>query len=253
MKRALLVILISLIPVAVFAQAPDVSLTVSLAAAPAGQVNLGNPITLTATPTLGGKLTPDKLAVAREQHIRYTFSAQRTWPCPDTVSIASKVSTKSVTWTAQKAGIYQISVEASYVEPTLRPALTGKISRGSVATASLPNYKVLPAAGFSPNVLTDFSPPSPATAPVSLNLQVSIGPNPPEGRWYRYQYWCVSGCQPGTAVKDNQGNSVSFQMQIPNANPQIRFDIGVDKVRQSDCTWEQSIVTHANPYYYTVQ
>lgn len=167
------------------------------------------------------------------------------------MAIASDVATKTVTWNPAKAGIYQISVKAVYAEPSRLDPLV-RLNRPT-ATASLPNYKVLPAAGFSPNVLTNFSPPSPSPAPVSLNLQVSIGPNPPEGRWYRYQYWCVSGCQPGTAVKDNQGNSVSFQMNIPTANPQIRFDIGVDKVRQSDCTWEQSIVTHANPYYYTAQ
>jgi hypothetical protein len=40
-------------------------------------------------------------------------------------------------------------------------------------------------------------------------------------------------------------------MAIPNPG-QYTFSIGVDKVRQSDCVWEQSIVTHSDPYYYTV-
>ncbi len=246
MKRILLVILATLLPIALVAAEPQMSISVTLSAAPAGQITLGAPVTLTATPSMNMPLPTTKLG---QPNIHYTFSAQRTWPCADSTVIAQNVATKTVTWNPAKAGVYQISVSARIVS---RETLGGLATRTPGATASLPNYKVLPQAGWSGNVGTTFSPPSPATAPVSLNLQVTVGPPAAEGRWYRYQYWCTGGCQPGTAVKDNQSVSTSFQMQIPNPNPQYRFDIGVDKVRQSDCTWEQSIVTHSNPYYYTV-
>jgi hypothetical protein len=248
MKRILLVIVASLLPIALVAAEPQMSISVTLSAAPAGQITLGAPVTLTATPSMNKpiELPPTRLG---QPNIRYTFSAQRTWPCADSTVIAQSVATKTVTWNPQKAGVYQISVSARIVS---RATVGGLPTRTPQATASLPNYKVLPQAGWSGNVGTTFSPPSPATAPVSLNLQVTVGPPAAEGRWYRYQYWCTGGCQPGTAVKDNQSASTSFQMQIPNPAPQYRFDIGVDKVRQSDCTWEQSIVTHSNPYYYTV-
>jgi hypothetical protein len=245
MKRVLLVVLSGLIPAASFAAVEtQATMTVTLAAAPAMQVFPGGPITLTATASIQprpvSKLDP-------LEHVRYTVTAQRTWPCPDTITIASNVSTKTVTWNPQKAGIYDISVRAA----------RGSESKGLTlpsATGSLPNYVVRPGS-VGESVVTDFNPPSLAwmpqsarpTAPVQLTMGVSMK-NPPEGRWYRYSYRCY-GCQPESGAKDNQPASTSFQMTLPNPG-QYAFSILVEKVRQSDCVWEQS---NGGQYNYTVR
>jgi hypothetical protein len=261
MKNALLVFLLILVPAGLMAAVVEVQVRVSvtLAASPAS-VTLGSPVTLTATPTVTSSLKPNPLFPWRAvpEHLRYTFTAERTWPCPASVAIATNVATKTVTWNPQAAGIYDFSVKAVYSVPSI-PVLKGgdTISikpAGATATASLANYKVQPQSGFSNYVKTDFNPPTPATAPVNLYLTVSIN-FPPENRWYRYQYWCSGGCQPATGVKDHQPASTAgspFQMTLANPGT-YTWSIGVDKVRQSDCTWEESVVTHSDPYYYQVK
>jgi CARDB len=144
MKRPLLVILGCLLPAALIAAEaqPQITLSVSLAASPAGQVTLGSQVTLHATAAIQPKEFP-KWGVI-QQHIHYTFSAQRTSPSPDTVAIATNVLTKTVTWSPQNAGVYEISVRATYITPSGRPSLDDR-RLAPFATASLPNYKVLPA------------------------------------------------------------------------------------------------------------
>jgi len=142
MKRSLSVILGCLLPAALIAAERQITLAVSLVASPAAQVTVGNPVTLTATATTRPREIPRLGAL--QPHIRYTFSAQRTSPSPDTVTIATNVSTKTVTWSPQNAGVYDISVRATYSAPT-RPLSIEDLRLAPFATASLPNYKVMPA------------------------------------------------------------------------------------------------------------
>jgi hypothetical protein len=141
MKRSLLVILACLLPAALIAAEPQITLSVRLAASPAGQVTVGNPVTLTATATTQPKEIP-RLGDL-QPHISYTFSAKRTSPSPDTVTIATNVSTKIVTWTPQNAGVYEISVRATIAASRLPWLQDQRLA--PFATASLLNYKVLPA------------------------------------------------------------------------------------------------------------
>jgi hypothetical protein len=143
MKRSLLVIFAFLLPAALIAAEahPQITLLVSLAASPAGQVTLGSQVTLHATATIQPREFPSLGAI--HQHIHYTFSARRTSPSPDTVAIATNVLTKTVTWSPQNAGEYEISVRATIPIPRL--PLPDDRRLPPFATASLPNYKVVPA------------------------------------------------------------------------------------------------------------
>ncbi len=144
MKRSLLIALACLFPVALIAASsqPQITLSVSLAASPAGQVTAGSPVTLTATVTTQPREFP-KLGIL-QQHFRYTFAAKRTAPSPDTVTIATNVAANTATWTPQSAGTYDISVRATYAGPTTLPATTERIIPPS-ATASVTNYNVVAA------------------------------------------------------------------------------------------------------------
>jgi hypothetical protein len=258
MKSASLVILLSFVSAGLFAAVVDVqvNLSVTLAASP-GTVTLGSPVTLTATPSLlSPKLNPQILWRAVPEHIRYTFTAQRTWPCATSVVIATNVATKTVTWNPSAAGVYDISVKAVYsipATPVVKGADTIRVNpTGATATASQPNYNVKPQAGWSGYVKADFNPPSPAIAPVNLYLSVSVNFSP-EYTWYRYTYSCA-GCSPGTQTKDHV-TAATFQMNIANPGSYI-FGMAVDKVVQypgQDCRWEQSVqLPHLDPAYYYV-
>jgi hypothetical protein len=142
MKRSFLIALACLFPVALIAASsqPQITLSVSLAASPAGQVTAGSPVTLTATATTQPHEFP-KIGIL-QQHIRYTFTAKRTAPSPDTTAIATNVTARTVTWTPQNAGTYDISVRATYVGPTTLPATTERII-APTAIASVTNYDVV--------------------------------------------------------------------------------------------------------------
>jgi hypothetical protein len=273
MKRTLWIVPLLFLTGTALAQLPS-GVSVTLSANPANAVQGGTAVILTATVHTPGKgiLMPGATRSTHynRERLRFTYKAQRSWPCaesspatlaenvPATGGTATPVEatyTSTSSWTPQaaKAGEYTFSVDVVYLTVSIVKVLgqpPSKLTAEKVGSATL-NYKVTPPSGFSNYVKTDFSPSSPTTAPVSLYFGVSIINNPPEGRWYRYQYWCSGGCQPGTGKKDSQPASTSFQMAIPNPG-QYTFSIGVDKVRQSDCVWEQSIVTHSDPYYYTV-
>ena len=87
MKRAL-TLLVSLFPAALIAQ--QVSVSVSLTASPAGSANVGTPITLTAN-AVAGKPGPE-LGIVRpmQENWRYTFTASRTWPCAESITIGAR-------------------------------------------------------------------------------------------------------------------------------------------------------------------
>jgi len=73
----------------------------------------------------------------------------RTSPSPDTVAIATNVSTKTVTWTPQSPGVYEISVRATYIAPS-KPLSIADRGLAPFATASLLNYNVLPGIDLVP-------------------------------------------------------------------------------------------------------
>ena len=142
MKRSLSIIFGCLLPAALTAAdaQPQINLSVSLAVSPAGQVGPGSPVTLTATATTQPKEFPQRELL--QQNIRYTFSAQRTSPSAEKVAIATNVPTKTVTWTPQNPGVYDISVRATYVARSI-PVSIDDHRLAPFATASVPNYTVL--------------------------------------------------------------------------------------------------------------
>ena len=268
MKRTLLGVSLLFAASTVLAQ-----VTVTLTASPANSVKVGAPVVLTATVRTPGKgiMFPGATAPAHyvRDRLRFTYNAQRSWPCADsapsplaenlqatggTLTPVAATHVSTFTWTppAAKAGEYTFSVDVIYLNlgRGLDVTHATKLGKEKVGSATL-SYKVTPTSSINGNLLSSVSPPSPATAPVSLSLSLSVSP-PPEFKWYRYQYWCSGGCQPGTGVKDHQGTSTSFSMNLPNPG-QYTFTIGADQIRQSDCLWEGSLVTHmSDPYYYIV-
>jgi len=270
MKRILWGVSLLSLTGTIFAQPAGVWVT--LAANPANTAQVGSTVGLTATVHAPMKVsTVSGASVYVRNRLRFTYKAQRSWPCPETITLAENVfatggsatliavtHTSTIPWTppAAKAGEYSLSVDVAYIGIIIRPPKGGlgpKLGSERVGSATL-NYKVTPPPGFSNNVNTVFDPPSPTTAPVSLTLNASIN-FPPEFRWYRYTYRC-NGCSPGAQTKDHQGASTSFQMQIASAG-QYTFPMDVDKVvqypGQSTCTWEQSIsLPHTTPAIYYV-
>jgi hypothetical protein len=140
MKRSLVITLACLFPAALMAADIPITLSVSLAASPAGQVTAGSPVTLTATATTKPHELP-RLGIL-QQHLRYTFTASRTAPTPETVTIATNVATRIATWTPQNAGTYDISVRATYLRPATLPAERTILP---TATATVANYNVVAA------------------------------------------------------------------------------------------------------------
>lgn len=270
MKRIITILPSLLITSTLLAQPAGVS--VSLTAAPGTESQVGNQITLTATVRTPGKgvLAPNATFSGYDRgRIRYTFKAHRNWPCAKDLTLAENrpatggaggilvvthVSTYVWTPPAANAGEYTISVDVTYLTPSrLGSSPTELRPKPQAVGTATANYRVKPTPGWSGNVKFVFDPPSPATAPVSLNLTMSLY-FPPEFRWYRWKYTC-QGCSPGTQTKDHV-YPATFQFQIPNAGNYI-FPVTIDKViqyqGQTDCTWEQTVqMPHTDPAYYYV-
>jgi hypothetical protein len=270
MKRILLGVSLVLLTGTVYAQPAGV--TVTLSASPANSVTVGSPVVLTATVrTPGVSLSPGAPAPIRRDRLRYTFKAQKNWPCPSAATLAENVSATSgsasptavthvstFVWTpaAAQAGEYTLSVDVTYISSL------GTVG-GPLVVTRIPergrsprlNYKATPTKGWSLNVKSDFYPASPATAPVSGTLNLSFY-SPPEFRWYRWKIYCTTGCSPSPPSKDHQGLTTSFQFSIPKPGSYI-FSADIDRVvqyqGQSDCTWEQTTsMPHLTPPYYYV-
>ncbi len=246
---------------------------VSLTANPANETAIGTTVALSASVRVGGPAT--QLPGAPTYHrdgFRFTFKAQRTWPCAETVTIAENVRAtggqstlayvthaSSYPWSGAKAGEYTISVDVTYIA-IARGAITpqGTILKPQRIGSATMSYKVKPQPGWGGNIKTTFDPPSPATMPTSGPLPVNLTISmyfPQEFRWYRYYNRNCIGCPAGTATQ-NHVLSATFAMKIPAAGSYI-FPIDIDKVvqypGQSDCTWEQSIqMPHTTPAYYYV-
>jgi hypothetical protein len=221
-----------LVTTSLFAQSRGVSVT--LEATPASVQTVNSETVLKATVSTSA-LPAGALRYNRDR-LRFTFTLQRNWPCPKTITLGdvratsgdktTHVATYPWSWNPINAGEYTFSVDVTHLGLS-RPGQPQLLER--LGSATIAKYTAKPAAGWAGNVGTNFSPSSPAAAPVSqLYLNVSLT-GQPGGTWYRYQYWCTSGCQPGTAMKNNQPTSTSFQLAIPNPGS-YRFDIGVDRV-----------------------
>src|SRR5438132_4945509 len=244
MKRAL-TLLVSLFPAALIAQ--QVSVSVSLTASPAGSANVGTPITLTAN-AVAGKPGPE-LGIVRpmQENWRYTFTASRTWPCAESVTIASKSPNKTATW-SPKAGVYNVAVTAEFGVTVPLGGSTAKQLPSGKGSASLNNYTVKPPSGFAYNVGTSFNPASNnAVAPANVALAVTVM-NAPQTKWWRYAIYGLGPAQ--TKDHQNSGGSFNFyNLAAGNYTPSI----SVDQVNSSDCNWEASISTHTTDYYYVVK
>jgi hypothetical protein len=241
--KRILILLITLLPAALIAQ--QVPVSVSLTASPAGSANVGTTITLTATASTSTKPLAAGLGKEIQNAFRYTFTAQRTWPCAESTTVATKVATKTVTW-KPRAGVYNIAVTAQI---GMMPLGTGARPHPSgEGSASLNNFTVRPTSTGINYIGTTFSPDSGnAVAPATVGLTVSIA-NPPEFKWWRYSIFGIGSPQ----TKDQQGSSAQFTLNIPTAGT-YSLSPSVDQINQADCNWEASVTTHSNPYYYVVK
>lgn len=207
---------------------------------PAGDVTKGTPITLTAD--LGREI-----GALDKSRLRYTFSAQRTWPCADSFVIPNAPIGASgrpvlgmVTWTPPKAGIYTFEVAVDYLPPPRMPnASTQRIGNGRVV-----NFKVKPTSGFSGMLWPTFAPASNAAAPVNLRLTVAaVGtivistttshPVVPVRLIARVD--CQGGCNPPSCAADGFGAAVC-SFQLPAAGT-YTFSAAADQMSPTDCQW----------------
>ncbi len=266
MKRLLSIISL------LFAAGTALGQQVELTANPVNEIVVGNTVALIARVRVAGPAVqlPGSPSYDRS-HFRFTFKAQRTWPCAASITIAENVSAtggqgtltqvihaSSYPWSGAKAGEYTISVDVTYIRFGRALTKQGTILKPERIGSATMNYKVKPQSGWSGNVKTTFEPQSPATMPASGTLPVNLTVSmyfPQEFRWYRYKNRNCIGCPAGTTTQ-NHVLLANFPMQIPGPGSYI-FPIDIDKVvqyqGQSDCTWEQSIqMPHTTPAYYYV-
>jgi hypothetical protein len=130
---------------------------------PVDEAVKGAPITLTAG--LG-----KDAASYDASRLRYTFTAQRSWPTTESFTIAQNATAATVTWTPPKAGIYEFVGNVTYLPPPKgpTPSAVGP-PPGPVGNAHKQNYKVKPV-GFKGTLTPTFTPPTGATAPVNVKL-----------------------------------------------------------------------------------
>jgi hypothetical protein len=193
---------------------------------PADQGIRETPITLTADLGRQFGFNPTRL--------RYTFTAQRSWPCADSFTIAQNSANRTVTWTAPKAGIYTFEVEVTNL-PSKNPAAPSSpaqlVGRGRKA-----NYKVTPS-GFVGKLIPTFAPVSGATAPVALKLSVSamtVGPLFEMPTYYRLiaRVDCQGGCNPTTCT----GEGLICNFTLPAAGA-YSFSAAADEISPWNCDW----------------
>lgn len=129
---------------------------VTLTSAPANQAPFASAVTFTAKVT---QLPADTMAQGAttlvDPRLRYTFKAQRTSPSADpAVIIATNSPESTVSWNAQNAGDYTVTVHVTAIQSPLIPQHP-KLPE-VIGDASLPNYKVLPAP-TGPDLIVDSS------------------------------------------------------------------------------------------------
>lgn len=252
MKSALVVLSMCLATSVVLAEVPAV--TVTLAASPANQTNFGTSVILTATVTpkrvrdlSTSKKSPRGGGFAASS-VRYTFEAQKTWPCQEQpITITSNASAPVYAWSAPKAGYYTFTVKATHL--TIATVSGQSEPLGSALVA---NYKVKPTTNISGNMKFSYSPPSGA-APIAVNVSNSIFPAPDPAlqlKW-RWKFSCSGGCNPGQSPVTDTTTSYASWMTTMTSPGQKTLQVFVDKARSSDCTWLESGWTH--DYGFTAQ
>ena len=206
---------------------------------PANEAVKGTAITLTA----GLGRDQSLYDVSR---LRYTFTAQRTWPTTESFTIAQNATAATVTWIPPKAGIYEFVGDVSYLAPPKGGTpLAGGPQPGPVGNAHKQNYKVKPV-GFPDTLTAEFTPPSGATAPVNVTLRlramyityVNTGYGQiPQGQTAAVRLIAHVDCQGPCHVCNADGNMMVFCAYTLQSPGTYTFSANVDEITilTSDC------------------
>jgi len=217
--------------------AATIEINVSLTANPATGITKGSPVALTANVTERRPFPQPRLMVLG--NLRYTFTAQRTWPCNDAMQVIVQNSANAtVNFTPPKAGLYTFRVSVTNFEKL--PVTP--IKSPPLAEASVGNYRVgPPATGFGHNVSFSMSPPSgTATAPAAIT--VTIGISNPGSHRYPFKAYLGGTCsgefptQSSCTINNVAANSYLAQAEVNEIDP-------------GTCDWVASISTHDYNYY----
>ena len=233
--------------------------SVTLTGTPAGQM----PFSLTARVMQSSAFTMARAATPLvDPRLRYTFSAQRTWPCADTnVTIAANSSQSVMTWNTQgvKAGEYTVfTVHVTAIQPTGRiglnlPALPEVI--GDATLSTLPsNVTVRPTGSVA--TVWEVSPAAGTTGPVTAYVTSKVN-FPPESTKFRFKITCFPYCQPasGTRELDTQASYPLITTIAPPSGGQsggTQLNSWVDQVHFPDCVWVGSTQAYKFDYWIKV-
>jgi hypothetical protein len=216
--------------------AATIEIKVSLAANPNTGITKGSPVSLTATVTERKPFPSPKLTFG--ENLRYTFTAQRTWPCGDAAqTIAQNSPNATVNWTPPKAGLYTFRVNVTNFEKLPNPPLKS----APLAEATIGNYRVGPPAGFSHQVSFSMSPAS-GTATAPANVTVTIGISNPGSHRYPFKVYLGGTCSgefpasPSCSISNVAANSYLAQAEVNEVDP-------------GTCDWLATIGTHDYNYY----
>ena len=180
--------------------------TLSLSANPPGSATVGQAITLTATAKPSG-------------NYRFTYEAQRQWPCQETIAISGNGA--STTWVppANKAGDYKLVVKFKVSPP--------------FAAVSI-NYKVTNVGGLG------YISVSPSATSVSASV-----PPPGSGSFtYRWRLYCATQagnahCTNGPFAPVEGAQNTANWTVATTGSGQIRFDVNVDVANTATCNLQQ--------------
>lgn len=224
-----LVLFISMTAVAA-TTTPEIN--VALAVTPPGGIIKGSPLTLKATVSERRPLPEPRLILAS---LRYTFTAQRTWPCSAAAQvIAQNATNASVNWTPPVAGLYTFHVSVNYVT-----RLIPLLKTTPLAEANVGNYSVAAAGNFSHTVGFSISPSS-GTAHAPATLSVGITLSNPGNHVFSYKFYLGGMCA-GTYPNNCTINPVAAGSYLPQ--------VEVREADMSACAWVATIATHDYNYY----
>ena len=239
MKPALSAFCLLFVAAATYAATPPpiVEINVSLAANPATGITKGSAVSLTATVTPKKPFPEPKLTILSA--LRYTFTAQRTWPCSDAAQVIAQNSPNAtVSWTPPKAGLYTFRVDVSHVEKVL-PVLSTRTA--PLAETSIGNYRVAPPAGFGHQVSFSMSPSS-ATATAPASVTVTIGISNPGSHRYPFKVYLGGTC---SGEVPSQSSCTIANVGPGSYLPQAE----VNEIDPATCEWVATIGTHGYDYY----
>lgn len=230
----------------------EMTYSVTLTSTPASQSS----ITLTARVMQRPRLSTINAASPLVDHrLRYTFKAQRTWPCADTtVSIADNTNQSSQPWSGvgAKAGEYTVfTVHITAVQNLLdvrMPRLPDVIGDATLSTAP---FTVKPAGTVA--TVWEVSPAAGTTGPVSAVITSKVN-FPPEFTQYRFKITCFPYCQPASGTSA-LGSQAYYPLQTtitpPAGGPSggTQLNTWVDQVHTPDCVWVGSTQAYKFDYW----